>query len=151
MQVKKKHIVLLVVGVGLAGLLSLGVGRFYCHDPQRHSAWLMDKVTDELKLDSAQQGKLKRLIDGVVESRNIMRSQHTQDRQVIMELLAQPTLPRDRSLALVQGHIKTMQGQAPKLVNAFGDLYDSLSSPQRKALREALDKHFDHHHGKHHW
>ena len=151
MQVKKKHIVLLVAGLGLAALLAVCVGRFYCHEPQRQSAWLLHKVTAELKLDSAQQAKLTRLVDGVSESRNIMRSRHAQDRQAVMDLLAQPTLPRDKSLDLVQAHIKLMQAQAPKLVAAFADFYDSLSPPQRTRLREELDKHFQRHHARHHW
>ena len=151
MQLKKKHIVLLTVTVGAVILVTACAGRSYCHDPQRQATWLMDKATKELHLDNTQQTKLRRLVDDVTDSRKLMRNQRDQAKQVIMGLLEQPNLPRDKSLDLVENHIRVMQGQAPKLVTAFADFYDSLDPQQRKALREALDKHFDHYHGRHHW
>lgn len=151
MQSKKTRTLLLVVGTGLALTVTACAGKFCQRDPERHSAWLMEKVKDELDLDTAQQAKFKVFVDEVTDSRKAMRSERKQSHQAIMNLLEQPSFDRDKSLTLVQGHIKTVQARAPKLVNAFAGFYDSLSATQRKELREELDEHFEHHHGKHRW
>lgn len=151
MKHKKTLILALVAGTGLAVLATTYSGK-YCHrDPERQSAWLMEKVSDELELDTPQQAKFKVFVDELSDSRKTMRSQHKQSRETLMSLFEQDSLDRDKSLALVQGHINTVQQRAPKLVNTFADFYDSLSSEQRKEMREELDEHFDHHHGKHRW
>lgn len=151
MKSKKTRTLLLIAGTGLALTVTACAGKFCQRDPQRQSAWLMEKATDELELDTSQQAKFKVFVDGLTDSRKVMRSQRKQSRETIMSLLEQPTLDRDKSLALVQGHIKTVQERAPKLVNSFADFFDSLSPEQRKELREELDEHFDHHHRKHRW
>lgn len=151
MKSNKTLTILIVAGTSLALLATACAGKFCHRDPERHSAWLMEKASDELKLDSAQQAGFKRFVDALTGSRKTMRGQLEQSRQTVMGLLEEPELDRDKSLALVQGHINGMQEQAPKLVNSFADFYDSLSPAQHKALREHLDEHFEHSHGKHHW
>ena len=151
MKSKKTRTLLLVAGTSLALLGTACAGKFCSRDPEQHSAWLMEKVTDELELDSSQQARLKVFVDELTDGRKAMRSQRTESRQTIMSLLEQPTLDRDKSLSLVQGHIKTVNERAPKLVNSFADFYDILSPEQRQELREELDDHFDSHHGKHRW
>lgn len=151
MKSKKTRILLLVAGTGLALTVAACAGKYCQRDPERHSAWLMEKATDELELDTSQQARFKVFVDELSDSRKTMRSQRKQSRETLMSLLEQPSLDRDKSLALVQGHINTVQERAPKLVNSFADFYDTLNSAQRKELREELDEHFDHHHRKHRW
>lgn len=151
MKSKKTRTLLLVAGTGLALTVAACAGKFCQRDPERQSAWLMEKATDELELDTSQQARFKVFVDELSDSRKTMRSQRKQSRETLMSLLEQPSLDRDKSLMLVQGHIKTVQERAPKLVNSFADFFDSLNPEQRKELREELDEHFDHHHRKHRW
>ncbi|MDH5447150.1 MAG: Spy/CpxP family protein refolding chaperone [Gammaproteobacteria bacterium] len=151
MKNKKTLTLLLVVGTGMALTIAGCTGKYSKHDPARHSAWLMEEVNDELDLNTKQQAKLKVFVDELADGHKVMHSQRKQSRETIMSLLEQHSLDRKKSLALVQGHINTVQQRAPKLVNSFGDFYDSLNPEQRKEMREHLDKHFDHHHGRHGW
>lgn len=151
MKHKKTLIVLLVAGTGL-GILAATCSGKYCHrDPQRHSAWLMEKASDELELNNSQQAKLKLFVDELAESRKSMRSQRKQSRETLMDMLKQPSLDRDKAQAFVQERLDTVQQRAPKLINSFADFYDTLSPEQREEMREELDEHFDSHHRKHHW
>ena len=152
MKSKTKRTLLLVVGTGLVLSIAACAGKFHHRDPEQRAAWFVEKVTDELELNNTQQASFKTFVDEMVNSRKVMKAQRMETRQTVMELLSQPKLDRDKSLSLVQGHIKTMQTQAPKLVNAFADFYDGLSPEQRKELREELDERFgDRGHRHCHW
>jgi len=151
MSTNKTRNVLLVTGIVLAVVVTACSGRFHQRDPERHAAWLMEKATDELALDTAQQAKFKIFTDGLTESRRNLRSQRQQSHQTLSNLLQQEKFERNKAKALVREHLLAMQGQAPKLVDAFADFYDTLKPQQRNKLREHMNERFEHHQGKHHW
>jgi len=151
MKSRTKRTLWLVIGTSLVLTVSACAGKFSHRDPEKRSAWLIEKVTDELELNNTQQASLKVFVDEMMNTRKTMMNQRSESRQTIMDLLSQPKLDRDKSLSLVQSHIKTMQTQAPKLVNTFADFYDGLSMEQRKELRDELNERFDRGHRKCHW
>ena len=151
MKPKTKRTLLIVAGTSLVLTISACAGKFSHRDPEQRAAWFVEKVTDELELNTTQQASFKTFVDEMLDSRKAMDTKRTQSRQTIMELLSQPKLDRAKSLTLVQDHIKTVQTRAPKLVNAFADFYDGLTPEQRKELREELDERFANGHKRCRW
>lgn len=146
-MVKRIAIVLAGGAVITATLAACSHHRY--HDPEKRSEWLVEKVTDELELNDAQKNKLELVRKEILTARQEMRADHEQARNEILAMLEQPQLDRQKSLAMVEQKTLTINQQAPQVVNALGDFYDSLSAEQRNTLRDHVAEMGERHH--HHW
>ena len=145
-----KRISKIVIIAGGAVLLAGSIAACSHHrGPEQRAEWMMEKVSKELKLDEAQQAKLKVLSDDMLAVRKQMRSEFGSDRDQVLGLLDQPKLDQAKILGMVKEHTQTINQQAPKIVAALGDFYDSLSPEQQAEVRKFAKEHHEHHHR--HW
>jgi len=116
--------------------------------PEQRAEWMMEKVSKELKLDDAQQAKLKTLSEDMLAIRKQMHNEFGSDRDQVLGLLDQPKLDQAKILGMVKEHTQTINEQAPKIVAAMGAFYDSLSPEQQAEMREFVKEHHEH---RRHW
>lgn len=133
--------------IGTGALLL--VGSFTaCHrhrEPEQRAEWMMEKVSKELKLDQAQQEKLKTLSDEMLAVRKAMKKEFGNGREQLLALIDQPKLDQAKVLGMIQSHTQTINQRAPKIVAAMGDFYDSLSPEQQTEVRQFVKEHHEHH------
>lgn len=145
-----KWLVALFTGSALAVALA-GCGPRH-HSPEERAEWMMQKVSSELALDETQNAGLAVLKDEMLKARKAMSEQRKTSIDTVTALLQQPTLDRSQALTLVEGHTRVVNEQAPAVVAALGDFYDSLTPEQQTQLRERLQKFQDYAaKGRHHW
>jgi len=118
------------------------------HSPEQRSEWMMEKMSKELKLDTAQQTKLKALSEQMLAVRKSMRQEFGSDRSEVLSLLDQPKLDQAKVLGMVHEHTQTINQRAPQIVAALGDFYDSLNPEQQAEVRKFVKEHHEHHR---HW
>ena len=74
--------------IGTGALLLVGTFTA-CHrhrEPEQRAEWMMEKVSKELKLDTAQQEKLKTLSDEMLAVRKAMRQEFGTDREQVIRI-----------------------------------------------------------------
>jgi len=142
-----KWITYILTGSVLATLLAACGPRG--HNPEERAEWAVDKATSKLDLDETQVAKLNVLKDAMLSARKDFQRNRESGREAITAMLAKPTLDRDQAMGLVNQHTAAVNAQAPQVIAALGDFYDSLNPEQQNTLREFVDERMQH--GKHHW
>ena len=145
MNKTSKRIVLVLGGVALATTLVAG-GRHYFGDPEYRADWMVHKITEELELTDAQQTKLKNVRDLMMEARKQVHDGHEGRRETVLTLLSQPQLDRQKVLTLINERTEAVREQAPRIVDAAGQFYDSLTAEQHEVLREHVAEKMERHH-----
>jgi Spy/CpxP family protein refolding chaperone len=145
-----KRIALVVSGLVLVTGLTACGHRFGHHGPGDKADWMVNKVTAELKLDEAQQAKLKAIKDELLSVRKEWVEQREESRSTALALLDKPALDRQQAIDLINGHTQFVEQKAPEIVAAVGEFYDSLTPEQQQTLREHVQKRMEHR-GGHHW
>jgi Spy/CpxP family protein refolding chaperone len=142
-----KLAVIAVLGVGIFGALA-GCGHRFAHKtPQERADWIVKNISDELKLNEAQLGKLNALKDELLAVRGEYRKKHGDVRKTVDELFSQPTLDQTRVLALIKERTQEVNDKAPQVVTAFAAFYDSLTPEQQKKLHDEFAERMERHHG----
>lgn len=105
----------------------------------------IERATDKLALDAAQQQKLGALFDTLREQRNALVGGTSDPRGELTALIAGTRFDRARAQALVDQKTGALVAGAPQAIAAMADFYDSLNAEQQGKLREFLGKR---HHGR---
>ncbi|MDP2416446.1 MAG: Spy/CpxP family protein refolding chaperone [Hydrogenophaga sp.] len=100
----------------------------------------IDKIGSKLDLNAEQKQKLGVLADEMIASRKAFRGDTTDPRAELKALVAGDKFDRTKAQALLDQKMQVMQGNAPKMLSAFGDFYDSLNPEQQKQVRERMEK-----------
>lgn len=103
-------------------------------------ARFIQKASDKLDLDAAQQARLAVLADAVKDQRAALLAGTANPRADLQALVAGPQFDRARALALVEGKTGALRDKAPAVVTALADFYDSLKPEQQQKLRELMDR-----------
>lgn len=98
---------------------------------------VVDKVGRHLDLNPVQKAKLGVLADEIVTSRQAFKGQ-SDARTDVAALIASARFDRAQAQRLLDQKTQVVQGNAPKLLSAFGDFYDSLNPEQQQRVRERL-------------
>jgi Spy/CpxP family protein refolding chaperone len=109
---------------------------------------VVEKVSKKLELNETQKIKLVNLKDELLAVRKTMRSDRDEKRAEVLAMMKQPTLDREKVNTMVQQKINVASTQAPVVIDAMADFYDSLDDAQRAELVEHIEdkmEHFDHH------
>jgi len=142
-------------GILITGsILAIGTGLVACKhgdSPDEHAAYIEKKITKELELDNAQQEKLHALKQVFMTARNTLHKNKDGLHQAVETLLNQDTLDRQKVLSMITMHTDNMKQQAPPVVEALGNFYDSLTSEQRKELHEHIQDRMEQGRHRHHW
>ena len=108
----------------------------------QHEAKMLTHIGKKLNLDANQSAKLKALADLAIAD-HAPPAAGTDPHAKMAALIAGNTFDRAGAQALANQHVAKMQADAPGLINAFGDFYDSLNATQQAQVRELAA----HHHG----
>jgi protein CpxP len=108
----------------------------------QHEQRMLTHVGKKLDLDANQSAKLKALADLAIAD-HAPPAAGTDPHAKMAALIAGSTFDRAGAQALANQHVAKVQADAPGLINAFGDFYDSLNATQQAQLRELAA----HHHG----
>lgn len=147
MKTTSKWIVYIATGSVLAMLLAACGPRH--HSPEARADWVVEKITRKLDLDQGQTAKLNAVKEQVLVAREEMRQHREENRDTVTDLLNQPTLDRDKAMNLVTERTKAINEQAPQVIAALGEFYDSLTTEQQTRLREEIQERMEHR--RHHW
>jgi len=141
-----KSLIKFAVIVTLGVMAGCGYG-FMHKSPQERAEWMVKNISDELKLNDAQLGKLNALKDELLAVRGDYKQRRSETQKAIGELLSQPTLDQTRALALVKDRTQEVNAKAPQVVSAFAAFYDSLTPKQQKKLYDEVTERMKRHHG----
>ncbi|MDO9286523.1 MAG: Spy/CpxP family protein refolding chaperone [Aquabacterium sp.] len=142
---KRTLIALASTGVLLGGLAACSHQRHHGSHAAMSEAELVQlkarfiqKASDKLDLDAAQQARLGVLADAVKDQRAALLAGTPNPRADLQALVAGPQFDRSRALALVEGKTGALRDKAPAVVTALADFYDSLKPEQQQKLRELM-------------
>lgn len=144
---KRTLIGLAIASVLLGGMAACSHQRYHGHHAAMTEADLtqlktrfIEKASDRLDLDAAQQARLALLADAVKDQRAALLAGGPDPRAELQALVAGAQFDRARGLALVEGKTSAVRDKAPAVVTALADFYDSLRPEQQQKLRELLQR-----------
>ena len=108
----------------------------------QHEQHMLEHVGKKLNLDANQSAKLKALADLAIAD-HAPPAAGADPHAKMAALISGAKFDRAGAQALANEHVAKMQANAPGLINAFGDFYDSLNATQQQQVRELAA----HHHG----
>lgn len=150
-----------LIGLAAGTLLFGGIAAAWAHrHAQHHYGWravseadvagikgsVIERVGSKLDLDANQKAKLGVLADRLRESRNAVVASSNDPKLELQAMIAGNAFDRARASTLVQAQLATANAQAPALITAVADFYDSLNPAQQQQLREFMAKR-GHRHG----
>jgi len=106
----------------------------------QHEQHMLEHVGKKLNLDANQSAKLKALADLAIAD-HAPPAAGTDPHAKMAALISGPRFDRSGAQALANQHVAKMQADAPGLINAFGDFYDSLNTTQQAQVRELAARH----------
>ena len=130
--------------LGSVAAFSQGTG--FHHGPPtpeqiaQHEQHMLDHVGKKLNLDAGQAAKLKALADLAIAD-HAAQAAGTDPHAKMAALISGAKFDRSGAQALANQHVARMQADAPGLINAFGDFYDSLNTTQQAQVRELAARH----------
>jgi Spy/CpxP family protein refolding chaperone len=142
-----KFAMVTLITAGMLGAMSGCAHSFMHKSPQESAARIVKNISDELKLNDAQLGKLNALKDELLAMRSDYRKKRSDTKMAIGEILSQPTLDQTRVLALIKDRTREVNDKAPQVVRAFAAFYDSLTPEQQKKVHDEVTERMKRHHG----
>ena len=115
-------------------------------DPMAMRAHMLERAGKKLDLDATQQQRLSTLADVLQQQRAALmgtaadKAAKADPRAQFQALIAGNTFDRTAAQTLVTTKTQTLQANAPALITAAGDFYDSLRADQQQKLRDMLNK-----------
>jgi len=151
MKLTKRKIIYMAGGALLiAGVVACNHGMHFSSAEER-GEWMVQKVTQELKLNETQASRLVDVKAALLDARKTKRGNREQHSSDVIAMLNEPTFDRDKANEIVAQHIETVNTRAPVIIDAISNFYDSLDDAQRAELRKFVEHKMDHHHDRRHW
>jgi len=147
MKTRTKRIIIVMTGAAL-----LVGGLLVCGGPRGPGGWseervaemrerMIERISDKLDLDAAQKLKLDAVATELDAQRKALRGEGANPRDDIRALIAGDSFDRGKAQALLDQKTAAVQQQAPKVLYALADFYDSLTPEQQQQVRERFDEH----------
>ncbi len=130
-------ITLAVLGVIAAAGMAWAKQSGYC-SPENRLQKITERVGRKLDLNDDQQGLLEALTKTLRDLRIERQYLRVAMKESLTELLSEPSLDRDRAIALIDGRYEDMKDSKLALVDAFADFSDSLAPEQRSRLTDLI-------------
>lgn len=111
-------------------------------DIASHEAHMLAHIGEALDLDSAQKARLQALATQLHSQHDQLMGPGQHDR--IKALMAGSTFDRAAAQAMVDEKVRTLQTNAPALIAAAADFFDSLRPEQQQKVRDFMAHHHDH-------
>jgi len=146
MKKSTKIIAVTVLALGVtSGVMAYGAHSAWKTSPEEKAEYLTEKITDNLELDVIQQQNLKALSVTLLEVFQDVRSNRNEHREMVQQLLSEPTMDQIKVLQMVQQKTQLINDRAPQLIASLAGFLDSLDSEQKKELREHMGEHMSRH------
>jgi Spy/CpxP family protein refolding chaperone len=113
-------------------------------DMATHEAAMLAHVGKTLDLDAAQQAKLQTLATQLHAQHDKIAGPGSSMHDRMKALIAGTTFDRAGAQALVDEKINAVRANAPALIAAAGDFYDSLRPDQQQKMRDLMAQHHEH-------
>jgi len=150
MKKSTKIIAVAVLALGVtSGVMAYGAHSAWKMSPEKKAEYVTDKITENLELDATQQAYLKALSGDLLEIMQEVRSNRSEHREIVQQLLSEPTMDQVKVLNMVQQKTQMINNKAPQLIASFAGFLDSLDSRQKKELREHMGEHMNRHREHH--
>ena len=149
---KKSTIIIAVTVLALgvtSGVMAYGAHSAWKMSPEKKAEYVTDKMTENLELDAIQQEYLRVLSGDLLEIMQAVKSNRSEHREMVQQLLSEPALDQVEVLKMVQQKTQMINDRAPQLIASFAGFLDSLDSEQKKELREHMGEHMGRHHEDH--
>lgn len=137
--------VVLFVGAG-----TLAACSHHYKTPEERASWMVDKISDKLDLNDKQKAKLEVVKTEMLKLRKQFDGDRTKTHKQMQEIVSKSTLDRDALLNMINTRTQAVSSNAPQIVAAIGDFYDSLNPQQQAQIREKMKEGMEHHHGWYH-
>ena len=137
----------IVTGIGVAAIVLGGIaacGHHYRSDPQARAEYMSSKVASKLDLSDEQNQKLKAATSLLLEMSQRNQAHRDARRDQILALLDHPVMDQQQVLTIVGEETRRINEQAPQVVAAIGEIYDSLTPEQRTKLKSELQHWSEH-------
>jgi len=119
--------------------------------PHRHGAstpeeaserieFATDWILKRINADETQRQRVKSVVQSAIKDLFPMKEQHQQNRQAMLNALAQPSVDREALKATQQAELQLLQTASNRLVEAAADVADVLTPEQRSQLIEHLSR-----------
>ncbi len=138
MKRSTKIITTVALTVGLVGGAA-AIGKKHYGSHEKRAEYVVSYITEELELDSTQSQALDVLKDQMMSARETMKTKPM--REEAMNLLNAETFDRAGALEMITAKTAAVNEQAPDMVNAFGDFFDSLNTEQKAEITELMKEH----------
>ncbi len=104
---------------------------------------VVERISSKLALDANQKTKLDVVANELLAQRQALRGSSTgsDHHAEFKAIVANKTFDRAAARRLLDQKVGSVQTQAPKVLDAMADFYDSLSVQQQAQVRERMDKH----------
>lgn len=120
-----------------------GFFRHAAHDPEMMSAriefatgWLLSRI----EASDEQRQQVKAIVQATVEDLAPVRAQHLQNRQTLLQVLAQPTIDRTALGDIRQAGLQLADTASDRIVAALADVAEVLTPEQRTTLAEFMSR-----------
>ncbi len=133
-----------VTGVLVIGTALVGFGG-HSMEPAEHAQWMVKKVTRELELNADQVAKLEVLKERILLAQAQVHDSNEHKSELVVELLSAPVFDRAKVVEVVRTKTDAVLTQAPEVITAFGDFYDSLDSTQKQVVIDHVSERMAHH------
>ncbi len=145
MRTNLKRIIIGLTGAtlllgGLTACGTRGPGGWNAERAAEMRGKMVDRISDKLDLNAEQKGKLKTLAGELEAQRKALRGEGASPRDDFKALIAGDRFDRNKAQALLEQKTTAVQQQAPKVLTAMADFYDSLTPAQQQQVRERLEK-----------
>ena len=114
------------------------------HHPEKHAERIVKKVSNKLELNEDQRNRLVIVKNTIMQTKQEMKESKSELRTDMQNILQQDTLDRQFILDKINQKADAMRVNAPDIVNAIGDFYDSLTPQQLAVLREHVNDKMEH-------
>jgi len=150
MKKSTKIIAVAVLALGVtSGVMAYGAHSAWNMSPEKKTEYVTDKITENLELDAIQQEFLAVLSGDLLEIMQEVRSNKGEHREMVQQLLSEPTMDQVKVLQMVQQKTQMINDKAPQLIASIAGFLDSLDSEQKMELREHMGKHMNRHREHH--
>jgi len=134
----------------MSSVMVMGVGTLdacshHYKTPEERAEWMVEKVADKLDLNDMQKEKLAAVKSEMMKLRKQFKGDQESTRKQVLAIVSQPTLDRNALLNMINVRTQAVSNNAPHIVAALGDFYDSLNSEQQAKVRELIEKGMKHH------
>lgn len=125
---------------GLAACGTRGPGHWSEERAGEMRTRMVERISDRLELSAEQKRRLAVLADEISAQCKALRGDGADPRADFKAVIAGDRFDRARAQALLDQKTAAVQTQAPRVLTALADFYDSLTPAQQQQVRERLDR-----------